>query len=119
MSAALELLDKALDSAREELRLLRKGDEQGALQLARIRDLMVRESWEQREPSEEAAMLRALKQLRTLHEGITGEARKRRDKVRDDLRALRGRRKRNAAYGAARRGAPASAGVSRFVDRKS
>ncbi|MGE4293996.1 MAG: hypothetical protein AB7E32_17550 [Desulfovibrio sp.] len=117
MSQALDLLRQAMEAAQEELRLLRGGDEEGALRLARERHRLIGEGWRMRDASVEAEMRGALERLRQLHEGLLGEARRQRDKVRDELRQMRGQRKRTAAYGASRGKRDMS--VSRFVDRKS
>ncbi|WP_022662348.1 hypothetical protein [Paucidesulfovibrio longus] len=118
MSTALDLLEQAMEAAREELRLLKDGDEEGALELARDRARLVRESWILRDPSVAAEMSKALERLRQLHEGVVGEARRQREKIRDELREVHGKRKVYAAYGA-HRPQKVGAAMSRFVDRKS
>lgn len=117
MSSALDLLHQAMKAAKEELRLLKKGDEEGAVRIARDRERLMRESWNLRDSSVEAEMRKSLKQLQQLHESVLGEARRQRDKVREELLEVRGRRKRTVAYGAQRNKREVTA--SRFVDRTS
>lgn len=117
MNTALELLDQAMDAAREELRLLKKGDDEGALRIAEERDRLVNESWSLRDASVEAEMRIALERLRELHEGVMGEARRQREQIRLELQQIRGQRKRSAGYGAHR--VKQDVAISRFVDRKS
>lgn len=114
MSDEIDILEKALQSGRQELQQLVEGEVEGAEHLAQERLALMDEAWRMRDPLKIGVLKEKLLQLQSLQGQITAEARRLHEAIRRDLLRARQENQRLTGYRSSLRVSPHGA---RFVDR--
>lgn len=114
MNDETDILDRALETGREELRQLADGEVEEAERLAGERIALMEEAWRMRDPKKISALKQKLLQLQGLQGQITAEARRLHEAIKRDLLRARQENQRLTGYRSSLRVSPVG---GRFVDR--
>lgn len=114
MSDELDMLDKAMESGRQELHSLCLGEVEEAQQLAEERRSLMEEAWRTRDPMKIGTLKDKLLQLQSLQGQITAEARRLHETIRRDLVRAKQENQRLTGYRSSLRVSPIG---GRFIDK--
>lgn len=114
MDDETDILDRALETGREELRQLAEGEVEEAEKLAAERMALMEEAWRMRDPKKISTLKQKLLQLQGLQGQITAEARRLHEAIKRDLLRARQENQRLTGYRSSLRVSPVG---GRFVDR--
>ncbi|ADU63050.1 MAG: hypothetical protein KUA35_05000 [Pseudodesulfovibrio sp.] len=118
MTARRQMLDEALSIGRKELGFLVVGDVYEAEKLARDRERILDEAVNDLDRDHLEQLADQLVEMKSLHDKITGEARKLHSSIKTDLAAMKKQNRRIAGYSFGSGNMPRLA-RDRFVSKKS